>query len=89
MTTNNGRFCPHLGDSRADTSHAVALRHAASVRPCARSPHGKERSAKTSERSAKMSERSARSPEENAEIVVGPDGPRIAFRKPQPSRWEE
>jgi hypothetical protein len=82
MTTNNGRFCPHLGDSRADTSHAVALRHAASVRPCAPNPHGKERSVKTPERSA-------RAPEENAEIVVGPDGPRIAFRKPQPSRWEE
>ena len=47
MTTNNGRLSPHLGDSRADTSHAVALRHAASVRPCGANLRGQKKANRT------------------------------------------
>ena len=47
MTINNGLFSPHLGGSASDTSQAVALRHAASVRPCRANLRGQKQANRT------------------------------------------
>jgi len=46
MHTKSRRFTPHLYAPDLGTGGAVTLRHAASVRPCARPLYGQEQAAK-------------------------------------------
>jgi hypothetical protein len=72
MAKNTGLFTLHLRPLVHGTSRAVPLRHAAFVRPCARSLRGQEQRGGASER--------------DVEIVVGPSGPVIQIRKEKTSR---
>jgi hypothetical protein len=67
MAKNTGLFTYHLHPLVHGTSRAVPLRHAAFVRPCARSLRGEEQGGGASER--------------DVEIVAGPSGPVIPIHK--------
>ena len=72
MATNIGLFTPNLPAPAPGTSQVALLRHAASVRPCARPLRGQGQKGGASERDVK--------------IVVGPHGPVIQIQPKKPCR---
>ena len=75
MSKNTGLFTPHLRPPASGTSPTALLRHAAFVRPCARSLRGEGQGGGASKR--------------DAGIVVGPNGPVIQFHKEKTNRKDE
>ena len=67
MPENTGLLSTNLCDPAWGTGGEATSQHAASVRPCARKPHGSKQASRASER--------------DVEIIVGPRGPVIQFRK--------
>ena len=72
MATNTGLFTPNHRAPAPGTSQVALLRHAASVRPCARPLRGQGQRGRASERDVK--------------IVLGPNGPVIQFQPKKPYR---
>jgi hypothetical protein len=75
MFTYSGRFTPNHGGLADDTPPPPTSPHAGFLRACARNVSGKGQGGGTQKR--------------DVEIVVGPNGPTIRFRKDKYKRREE